>query len=101
MGLHALIHSGLIVDQSNRAVLWGEHLEFRHCSFSVLDDVLLPFCPNVHGANSSSSRGPVSWIGRSYPQGAEDLVCGGVLAQTLLEIVERAGVGLVAIGLAG
>src|SRR6478672_4626567 len=100
MGLHALIHSGLIIDQGNRAVFWGEHLEFRHCSFSVLDDVLLPFCPSVHYSNSSSSRGSVSWIGGCYPQGAEDLVCGGGLAEPLLEDVERAGVGLVAIGLA-
>jgi hypothetical protein len=43
----------------------------------------------------------VSWIGSSYPQGAEDLVCGGGLAEPLLEHVERADVGLVAVGLAG
>ena len=41
------------------------------------------------------------WIGCSYPQGAEDLVCSGGLAEPLLEHVERAGVGLVAVGLAG
>ena len=101
MGLHALIHSGLIVDQGNRAVLWGEHLEFCHCSFSVLDAALLPFWPNVHCWGSSSSRGSVSWIDSSYPQSAEDLVCGRGLAEPLLEDVERAGVGLVAVGLAG
>jgi hypothetical protein len=72
----------------------------RICSFSVLDDVLLPFGPNVHRTGSSSSRGFVSWIGGSYPQGAEDLVCGGGFAEPLLENVERAGVGFVAVGLA-
>jgi hypothetical protein len=42
----------------------------------------------------------VSWIGGSHSEDAENLVCGGCLAEPLLEDVERAGVGLVAIGLA-
>jgi len=50
----------------------------------------------VHCSNSSSSRGSVSWIGGSYPQGAEGLVRGGGLAEPLLEDVERAGAGVVA-----
>jgi hypothetical protein len=45
--------------------------------------------------------GSMSGSGNSYPKRAEDLVGGGCLAEPLLEQVERAGMGLVAVGLTG